>query len=78
MIASNGGSQPVMFEAPVIASSRGVGSVPSAARTAAASNVPSGSHSTNRQVATRAHGRRFAWCSTTVVTTTSVGARRRR
>ena len=32
-----------------------------------------GPHSTNRRRATRAHGSRLAWCSTTVVTTTSSG-----
>jgi hypothetical protein len=60
MIASSGGSQPVTFEAPVMASSRGAGAASSAAHTAAGSNVPSAPHSTNRQVATRAHGNRLA------------------
>jgi phosphoketolase len=40
--------------------------------------VAVGEHSTWWQVATRAQGSRLAWCSTTVVTTTSAGPRRRR
>jgi hypothetical protein len=49
MIASIGGTQPVTFEAPVTASSRGLGSASSASRTAASSKVPSASHSTKRR-----------------------------
>ena len=39
--------------------------------TASTVNVPGGPHSTKRRCATRPHGRRLAWCSTTVDTTTS-------
>lgn len=58
--ASSGGIQPVTLEVPVTASSRTSRARSGASRTAAAPNVPSGSHSTNRQVATRAHGSGFA------------------
>jgi hypothetical protein len=71
MISGSGGSQPVTLEAPVIASSRGTGRWSSAATTSSAANVPSLSHSTYRQVAARAQGRRFESCSATVVATTS-------
>ena len=77
-ISSIGGIQPVTFDAPVIASSLrdGVGverrhDVVDGERAVAA-------HSTNRVRATRAHGSRLAWCSTTVVTTTSSASKRSR
>ena len=71
MISASGGIQPVMLDAPVMASSRGAGRWLSAAATSAAPKVPSGPHSTYRQVAARDQGSMFAWCSATVVTTTS-------
>ena len=43
--------------------------------TSSTPNVPSVPHSTQRRVATRAQGSRLAWCSTTVVATTSSGPR---
>jgi hypothetical protein len=73
MIDSIGGTQPVTFDAPVTASSRGLGSASGASRIAATSKVPSASHSMKQRVATRPHGSRLAWCSTTVVRTMSVG-----
>ena len=57
---------------------RGRGPSSSTAVTSATSKVPSGAHSTQRRLATRAQGSRLAWCSTTVVATTASGARRSR
>ena len=68
------GIQPVTFEAPVMASRRGRGAVVErgddvvdveGARRAALDVAA---------LASRAHGSRLAWCSTTVVTTTSSGS----
>ena len=79
MMASSGGIQPVTLEAPVMASSAGgSASASRAAITELTSKVPSDEHSTYRRRATRDQGSRLAWCSTTVVTTTSVGASRKR
>src|SRR5579875_353839 len=69
---------PVTLDAPVSASRAGRGWASRAASTSATSKVPSGPHSTYRQEATRAQGSRLAWCSTTVVTTTSSRPRLRR
>ena len=69
------GSHPVTFEAPVSASRAGVGPSSSTRTTSSVPKVPSRPHSTQRRVATRAQGNRLAWCSTTVVTTTSSGPR---
>ena len=61
------------FEAPVSAS-RPVGRPSSSTcTTSAVPKVPAVPHSTQRRVATRAQGSRLAWCSTTVVATTSSG-----
>jgi len=74
-IASIGGSQPVTLDAPVMVSSFGLGLPSSASTTASSANVPSRSHSMKRRRATLAHGSRLAWCSTTVVATTSPGSK---
>ncbi len=50
----------------------------SASSTSSTVKVPSGPHSTNRRRARRAQGNKLAWCSMTVVTTTSSGSRRSR
>ena len=78
MIASSGGRQPVTFEAPVMASSRGWRPVVehggdglgAEGAVAVALDVPA--------TGGASHGSRLAWCSTTVVTTTSSGCRRSR
>ena len=72
IIPSIGGNHPVMFDAPVMASSRGGGRC-EGGETVVKVKVPSGPHSTNRRRDSRDHGSRLAWCSTTVVTTTSSG-----
>ena len=77
-IRSTGGSHPVTLEAPVRARSAGRGPASRTAVTSSTPKVPSGPHSTQRRRATRAQGSRLAWCSTTVVTTTSSGASRSR
>ena len=77
-ISSTGGSQPVTFDAPVMARRAGVGPSSSTATTSAVVKVPAVPHSTQRRWATRAQGNRLAWCSITVVATTSSGPRRSR
>ena len=78
-ISSTGGSHPSRWRLPSGPAAPAARRVrvehPDHVRRVEGAAVP---HSTQRRVATRAHGRRLAWCSTTVVTTTSSGPSRRR
>ena len=78
MMASIGGSQPVTLTAP--GDGQQPGSRPASRAAATSSTVEGavGPHSTKRRRHSRAQGSRLAWCSTTVVTTTSSGASRSR
>ena len=80
MISSIGGSQPVTLVAPVIASSVGRGPASSAARDVVDAEACRRARTRRSGVGAtrRAHGSRLAWCSTTVVTTTSSAVSRSR